>query len=577
MLSKLFQRPSINDASTAIDPSAASQLGPIHPSDERCLSFFNAGNTNSGVIVNPQTALQFAAYYDAVRIIAEDIAKLSQFVYRRSADGGRDKDPGHPVFKLLHSMPNDEQTAFTFRELIVSYALGSGNGYAEIVRLGNGDPAALIPLHPNRVDVVRSKSRRIVYDIWNESGSNTVLEAMDVYHIKGMGCDGIKGFSPAHLARESLGLSIAAERLGQNFFGNGAMVALGLEHPNDLGDVGRKNIRDSFGETYGGVNNAFKLLIAEEGMKFKDIGMKMEDAQLLQTREFQVVEIARWFRLPPHKLASLANATFSNIEHQAIEYVVDTLLPWAVRIDQESNWKLFKESERNTFFSELLLTSLLRGDSQARFNTYHQALQDGWMNRDEVRAFENMNPMPDGQGKVFLFPLNFAPADKVISGESSSGSNATASRSSILAMQKTLVQISDASVRVFEDVADRILAREYKAITRATNKYDDPDEYNKWMAKFCDEQKSFVRAQLIAPTESMIELLNLHLDDKPNVNKLACKCCDGFAESHCESLLNNPAMETWKDQSLDMARGWCNHIINEVITDIGDYENGKDN
>jgi HK97 family phage portal protein len=281
----------------------------------------------------------------------------------------------------------------------MGHVLTYGNGYAEIVRDGAGNPVQLLPITPDRVRVEQDSDGTIRYYV----DEQITLSQDDMFHIAGLGFDGLVGYSPVTLAKQSVGLGLGAERFGGSFFGNSARPAGVLTHPNRLSKEAKENLRDSWQSTYAGVDNSGRTAILEEGVQFSSIGLSNEDAQYLQTRQFQVVEIARWYGVPCHMIQSLDAATFSNIEHQGIEFVTYSLRPWLVRWEQEIKRKLFTDG---AFFSEFLVDGLLRGDTKTRYDGYKVARETGWLSVNEIRSLENLNPV-DG-GDQYIQPLNMA-------------------------------------------------------------------------------------------------------------------------------------------------------------------------
>jgi len=264
---------------------------------------------------------------------------------------------------------------------------------------------ALWPLDPNRVRIDRGPDKRLRYTAWDDTGRAVVLAARDVLHLHGLGFDGVTGYSVAHLAREGIGAALAAERSGAALFGNGA-VGLGvLETPGELGLDAAQRLRESWEEAYRGSSKHHKTAILEQGLTWKPTAIPNKDAQWIEAREFGVSELARWLRIPPHKIGMLKDATFSNIEEQSREYVTDSLQPWLVRWEQEIARKLLPI--KSDLFAEHLVDGLLRGDTEARFNAYRTAILAGWMSRNEARAIENLNPV-EGLD-TFLEPLNTGP------------------------------------------------------------------------------------------------------------------------------------------------------------------------
>lgn len=351
---------------------------------------------SSGVVVNESTALQYSAVYAAVRLLSESVASLPLHTYER-LDEGKQRAYGHPVAGMLSTSVNPQLSSYGFRETLMGHVLTYGNGYAEIVRDGAGNPVQLLPITPDRVSVEQESDGTIRYRV----DEQITLSQDDMFHIAGLGFDGLVGYSPVTLAKQSVGLGLGAERFGGSFFGNSARPAGVLTHPNRLSKEAKENLRDSWQSTYAGVDNSGRTAILEEGVQFSSIGLSNEDAQYLQTRQFQVVEIARWYGVPCHMINSLDNATFSNIEHQGIEFVTYSLRPWLVRWEQEIKRKLFTEG---AFFSEFLVDGLLRGDTKTRYDGYKVARETGWLSVNEIRSLENLNPVEGGD--QYIQPMN---------------------------------------------------------------------------------------------------------------------------------------------------------------------------
>lgn len=400
-------------------------IGSTNPSNPSfwVAKLFGGGRlTAAGIIVDQDSALKYSAVWSAVNIISGAIGFLPLPVYKR-VDDGKERVPAHPVYRLLHDRPNRLMTPQVFRETLQAHILTWGNGYAEIERNGAGRPIALWPITPDRVQVDRDRLKKDGILVWkvsnpqdrNVSGSvdpqKSVVHVLDenMLHIPGLGFNGIIGYSVIEYARESIGLGMAAEQFGSAFFGNGASIGTILETPNKLSVDAQKRLKDSIRDKYTGVGNAHRTMVLEEGLVLKQGGIKPKDAQFLQTREFQITDVARWFQIAPHMLGDLKRATFSNIEQQGIEFVTWTLGKWLKRWEHEVNFKLFSESERNTHFAEFMTAALLRGDTKSRFEAYNLSINGGWMNRNEVRTRENMNTV-EGLDE-FLTPMNMAGAD----------------------------------------------------------------------------------------------------------------------------------------------------------------------
>ena len=368
-------------------------------------SFLWSGST-SGKVVNEQTAMQMTAVYSCVRILAEAIAGLPLFVYKYSTDGSKEKYLDHPLWRVLHDEPNPEMTSFVFRETMMNHLLLSGNAYAQIIRNARGEVVALYPLMPNRMRVDRDAQGRLYYrytknsddapEVGKSKQPEVILLPSDVLHVLGLGYDGLVGYSPIAMAKNAVGLAIAAEEYGAKFFANGAAPGGVLEHPGTIKDPER--IRQSWQSTFGGSANSNKIAVLEEGLKYTPIAISPEQAQFLETRKFQINEIARIFRVPPHMLADLEKSSFSNIEQQSLEFVKYTLDPWVIRWEQAMNKSLLFESEKRDVFTKFNVDGLLRGDYVSRMNGYATARQNGWMSANDIRELENLDRIPAEQG-----------------------------------------------------------------------------------------------------------------------------------------------------------------------------------
>ena len=365
---------------------------------------FLFGRTTSGKPVNERTAMQTTAVYACVRILAEAVASLPLHVYEYQDDGGKKLVHDHPLYYLLHDEPNPEMTSFVFKETLMSHLLIWGNAYAQIIRDGAGRVLGLYPLLPDKMDVQRDDKGNIYYVYSRNSDENPMfkeygnirLKAENVLHIPGLGFDGLIGYSPIAMAKNAVGMTLACEEYGASFFANGANPGGVLEHPGVLKDPSK--VRESWNSVYRGVNNAHKIAVLEEGMKYQQIGIPPEEAQFLETRKFQINEIARLYRIPPHMVGDLDKSSFSNIEQQSLEFVKYTLDPWVIRWEQSLQRSLLLPGEKGKYFIKLNVDGLLRGDYQSRMNGYAVGRQNGWFSANDIREMENMNPIPDEEG-----------------------------------------------------------------------------------------------------------------------------------------------------------------------------------
>lgn len=364
---------------------------------------FLFGRSTSGKPVNERTAMQTTAVYSCVRILAEAVASLPLHIYQYT-DKGKERVADHPLYSILHDEPNEEMTSFVFRETLMSHLLIWGNAYAQIIRDGAGRVIGLYPLLPNKMQVDRAENGEIIYIYSRDSEENPnfstygqiYLRQQDVLHIPGLGFDGLVGYSPIAMAKNAVGMTQACEEYGASFFANGANPGGVLEHPGVLKDPGK--VRESWNAVYRGTNNAHKIAVLEEGMKYQQIGIPPEEAQFLETRKFQINEIARLYRIPPHMVGDLEKSSFSNIEQQSLEFVKYTLNPWVIRWEQSLQKALLLPEEKKEYFIKLNVDGLLRGDYQSRMTGYATARQNGWMSANDIRELEDLNPIPVEEG-----------------------------------------------------------------------------------------------------------------------------------------------------------------------------------
>ena len=366
-----------------------------------CSFFF--GRSTSGKAVNERTAMQTTAVYYCVRILSEAVASLPIHVYRYT-DTGKERVYDHPLYRLLHDEPNPEMTSFVFRETLMSHLLIWGNAYAQIIRDGNGRVLALYPLLPDKMEADRDEHGRLYYIYTRNSDENpnfkeygrVYLRQEDVLHIPGLGFDGLVGYSPIAMAKNAVGMTLACEEYGASFFENGANPGGVLEHPGVLKDPAK--VRESWHSVYGGSRNAGKVAVLEEGMKYQQIGIPPEEAQFLETRKFQINEIARLYRIPPHMVGDLDKSSFSNIEQQSLEFVKYTLDPWVIRWEQSLQRALLLPQEKKEYFLKLNVDGLLRGDYQSRMTGYSIGRQNGWLSTNDIREMEDMNLIAEEEG-----------------------------------------------------------------------------------------------------------------------------------------------------------------------------------
>ena len=375
---------------------------------------FYMGGSTSGKTVTERSAMQMTAVYSCVRILAEAIAGLPLHVYRYNSDGGKEKAIDHSLYLILHDEPNPEMSSFVFRETLMTHLLLWGNAYAQIIRNSKGEVVALYPLMPNKMSVDRDENGQLYYqylrsiDEVGGKSETVILKPADVLHIPGLGFDGLVGYSPIAMAKNAIGLAIATEEYGAKFFANGAAPSGVLEHPGTIKDPQR--VREAWQSQFGGSQNSGKIAVLEEGMKYTPISISPEQAQFLETRKFQINEIARIFRVPPHMVGDLEKSSFSNIEQQSLEFVKYTLDPWVIRWEQSIMRTLLTPEEKKSYFVKFNLEGLLRGDYQSRMNGYATARQNGWMSANDIRELENLDRIPaEAGGDLYLLNGNMLP------------------------------------------------------------------------------------------------------------------------------------------------------------------------
>lgn len=464
----------------------AAKLAGKHPRDPALAEWFGYTPTASGASVTPDTALAVSAVFSCVRVLAETVAALPFPVYRRLADGGKEKDPKHPLHGLLNERPNGWQTAFDFRELMVVHLAMRGNFYAYKIVNGAGAVAELLPLHPDRVRPFWVKEGIPAY-AWSppDGGPERILLAHEVHHIRFFPSnDGLVGLSPIKLHRETVGLAMAGLEYGARFFGNNAAPGGVIQTPDTLGDEDVKTFRKYWEKHHKGGANAHQVAVLEAGMEWKQITISPEDAQYIEGRKFSVTDICRIYRVPPHLVADLEKATFSNIEHQDLGFVKHTLVPWLVRIEQAAERDLFSERDRATHFPEFQADGLLRGDFKSRQEGYALALRNGILSINEVRRLENRNPIEGGD--VHMVQMQMTTLDAL--GEDPP------------ALPAPPPSEDDARVRtLLEGNASRLMRKAVLAGRRAYDralKKSSVDDFRQWAQTFFDDHATLIATGL---------------------------------------------------------------------------------
>lgn len=372
------------------------------------LDFFGRSESASGVRVSEAVALSLSPYYCGLNMIGGTVGSLPLNVYKTD---GRKREvwDKHPAHYLLHTEPNPEMSAMSLRQSWLMHAISRGNAYGEIVWDVRGNPKEIWPLVPTCCRPRRDDLGQLWYEIRVADKEVRYLRPEDVLHIPGLGYDGVVGYGLIQLAAGSIGLNAAQEQYAGKFFKNGGNISGVLEKDGLLSDPAFARLKSEIAQKLQGLENSHRIVLLEEGMKFKPMNPTHQEAQLVEARRFTVEEWARWLNMPPHKLREMTHATFSNIEHQNIEWAVDTIRPWLVRFEQEFNRKLFRK--QSIFYTKHVMDGLLRGDQKGRYEAYAIARGWGWMNADDILELEDRNPIGGKAGTVYLVPMNHVPAD----------------------------------------------------------------------------------------------------------------------------------------------------------------------
>lgn len=386
-------------------------------------SIVSYGLPTAGVKVDGDTALTYSAFWACVKIISETVGYLPWRIMEEGAL--RTVAIDHPLDRVVHRLPNPEMSSVTFKELLLAHCLTWGNAYCEIERNRIGDVVALWPIDPDNVKVDRDANGALVYEIMSGAGTKTIMAPRDIFHVRGPSRDGINGYSVVQMARESISLGLATESFGSAFFGNGAIPGMVIQNKGGakLNVEGVQNLLRTWNKQHKGPKKAGKVEYLDAGMEVQQLGIPPADSQFLETRKFQITEIARWFRIPPHKLADLERSTHTNIESQNIEFVTDSIMPWVARIECQADISLLRDDEVGRYYNKINLKGLLRGDSKARAEYYKVMSGLGVLSIDEIRALEDQDELGGAAGALRMVPMNMTTVERMASGQVNSTSN----------------------------------------------------------------------------------------------------------------------------------------------------------
>ena len=471
--------------------------------------YFGGEESLSGVSVNEETALKYSAVYGCVRILAETIASIPLNLYKRTKRG-KTKLTENNLYNLLHSQSNEELTSFSWREIVMAHVLLWGNHYSQILRDGYNRVKSLHPLLPERMKPERIKDRESTrynkkqYIYQPLSGRKVILQPNEILHIPGLSFDGLVGKSPLGWYREQIGLGLAMEEYSSRFFSGGLSAGGIFTTPKSLKQPTYDRLKQELKEKYTGLNKAFKTMVLEEDLKFSQVSVNPNDAQLLESKKFQLEEVARLFRVPLFMLQNVDRATFSNIEHLDIAFVVHTIRPWLVRIEQSLNMQLLSAKEKKNLFFEFVVDGLLRGDITARFNAYTQGIQNGIYSPNDILELENRNTYEGGDKHFIQF--NMQPVEginkpikttKVI--EKKDINNNKEKRDKELKKSAIIkIKLAQAYSKPFENAVTRLIKRERVDVTKLAKKYlnnKNTDIFDNELYEYYEEHKNFVRKQ----------------------------------------------------------------------------------
>ena len=474
--------------------------------DEFLIRAFGGAKSNSGVSVTPDSALSNTAVLAAVERLSRAVATLPLMIYRRLPDGGRERDTSHRLWSKLHDAPNNEHTALEFRQFQMASLLLRGNSYS-YKEYNNAGELSLWPLRADQIATERIKGH-VVHNWTPSTGKPQPFLGTKIHHLRGLSKNGLTGLSPIQLAQESVGLGLAAEEFGARFFSGGANAGSVLKHPKELSDPARKRLKDSFDQAASGLSGSHKAILLEEGLDWTKMSVDPRDAQFIELRKFQVRDGARIFGVQPHMIGDLEDATFTNIESQGIEFVVYTLAYWLTMFEQAIHRDLFTEAERKTHFVEFLVEGLLRGDVAARGEFYTKLFNMGSMNRNEIRARENLNPVPGGD--TFFVPMNLAALDEngipIIRPDA--GDVARRQTRDIQPPERraadgstTRKALREGFAGLFSEATRRVLKSERQLVMKEARRQltqRSAEEFSTWLDGFYDDHEKFVN-QRVAP------------------------------------------------------------------------------
>ena len=516
--------------------------------------------TASGVEVSHEEALGITALWNGIHLIANALAMVPLRLYRRKSGGGNAEAREDNRFRVVNRRPNSWQTAFGWRQMSQGHLLLRGNAYAQKVYRANGILDSLVPLHPNRIQL-EVEDGEIFYPYQRYDGTPRTFRADEVLHVRGLSTNGLLGYCPVTVLRESLGSIIATERYTGRFFKNNAQPSGVVKAPTPIDDKKYKRLKEEWAATHGGEGQSGTAFL-DSGMEFQAIGFSAEDSQLINSRTFNVQEAARILNIPPHKLKEMSRSTFSNIEHQSIEWVVDTIQPWAENWEQQLDADLLSEREQATLFFKFDLKALLRGDSQQRAAYMQARFNMGSLSPNEIRELDDEDPIEGGDR--YYLQQNLMPTDKV--------DDILENKQTPVAALPAAVAVNPsdgqqrpvrAFVPVLRDVASRILNREIIAAKRAAGraaKNHDWDPFRVWIAEYYKEEAGLTAQKFIPIATSMAQAFGCaHQSVDEMIREYAVIAAHALVEDSTMALLEvlrvTPAQEV-EGAILAMLESW---------------------
>jgi HK97 family phage portal protein len=594
------------------DRAVEAQTAPRGRGVERRWNFMGQDQaTWTGDAVTPDSALGVPAVLACIIVLTEDIGSLPWYLYDRLAKGkgkAAMQAVNHPLFELLHDTPNPEMTSMNYREIVIGHLAGWGNSYSQKIYSKAGELVELWPLLPNRMRVFRDVPegpRRYLYTAGY--GDPIAFTQDEILHIPGFGFDGLTGYSRIEVARQAIAIMMATEKYSGSFFENDARPGVVLMYPNRLSDKALENIKASWNLDYKGGRKHSKVAVAEEGVKIETLGLPPEDSQFVQTKQWGLEEVCRIFRMQPHKIMHLIHATLNNMEQQSIEHVTDTLRPWAVRLEQNVNMQCLTEAERQRYYNEIMFDGLLRGDTAARYTSYVQGRQWGFLSANDIRELENLGPI-DG-GDTYMMPLNMqavgqgAPMDPNTVNDQSGNHSKTPmiveshlldrfSTEERMKRAKSAVEtrrrLMVAERPVIKDVAARCLRREIHDVKEAAGKYlkpgtgerkekRDAGQMDTWLKLFYEGHQDFVKKQFAPVISSYGELVAGAAGEEtssdgwtPEIEQFVQAYLDSYAVRHCG--ISEAEVRKMVQRAIDEANASGADPLEVLNGDLADWE-----